>query len=275
MPLNPDRPILALDTSGPLGAVAVGVLEREGGVGGGEGGHPPGRLGTRVLARTFLPEPRSHSSLLLPAIRDTLDTAGVERSELAGIVVGEGPGSFTGVRVAAATAKGLSHGLGIPLRAFSSLAAGALAPDVLPTGAVVDPDDPPAAPVPEWRARDARWVLFDARGDRVYAACYQLRGRDLRTLVEPRAARIGELLEPSEAEHGPAAALWMGGGAERHRTRLEGAGATVLPPPAGRPTGDALLHLLAMAPDTPSPQRPERWEPVYLRESSAERGREG
>jgi tRNA threonylcarbamoyl adenosine modification protein YeaZ len=56
-----------------------------------------------------------HGETLLPAIRRFLGEQNVRRSRLTGIVVGTGPGAFTGLRVGIATAKGLAHALGIPL----------------------------------------------------------------------------------------------------------------------------------------------------------------
>jgi tRNA threonylcarbamoyladenosine biosynthesis protein TsaB len=58
---------------------------------------------------------------LMPAIAECLDQAGVKRNEIARIVCGAGPGSFTSLRVAGSIAKGLASGLGIELYAVSSL----------------------------------------------------------------------------------------------------------------------------------------------------------
>jgi tRNA threonylcarbamoyl adenosine modification protein YeaZ len=56
-----------------------------------------------------------HGETLLPSIQRFLGEQNLRRSRLTGIVVGTGPGAFTGLRVGIATAKGLAHGLGIPL----------------------------------------------------------------------------------------------------------------------------------------------------------------
>ncbi len=56
-----------------------------------------------------------HGEQLLPAIGRLLGEANVRRSRLDGIVVGTGPGAFTGLRVGLATAKALAHGLGRPI----------------------------------------------------------------------------------------------------------------------------------------------------------------
>ncbi len=61
-----------------------------------------------------------HGETLLPAIGAFLDERDIRRSQLTGIVVGTGPGAFTGLRVGIATAKGLAHGLGIPLMGVST-----------------------------------------------------------------------------------------------------------------------------------------------------------
>lgn len=64
-----------------------------------------------------------HGETLLPTIERFLGEQDVRRSQLTGIVVGTGPGAFTGLRVGLATAKGLCHGLGIPLVGVSTAAA--------------------------------------------------------------------------------------------------------------------------------------------------------
>ena len=71
-----DGVYLALDTSTPSGSVCVGV-------------------GSRVVARRVIVGQGSHSSDLIPAIGGVLQEAGADVSELAGVVVGAGPGSFT------------------------------------------------------------------------------------------------------------------------------------------------------------------------------------
>ncbi len=67
--------------------------------------------------------PREHNRLILPMVDALLRVAGIERDELDAVAFGHGPGSFTGVRIAAAVAQGVSLGLGIPVVSISSLAA--------------------------------------------------------------------------------------------------------------------------------------------------------
>lgn len=217
--------LLALDTSGPFGSVAIG---REG----------------AVVAAVGLAERQQHASRLVPAIDEALSESGLGRRDLGGVVVGEGPGSFTGVRVAAATAKGLAHALGVPLWAVSSLAAVALASEV---GTV-------------------RYVLFDARGDRVYGACYGVGAARIEELVPPHGGTLRDVL----ADDVPPGGVFVGDGAERHRAAIEGAGY-----PVERGSGDSaaegLLRYLSLRPDTRPVPDPYAWEPAYIRASSAQR----
>jgi len=220
---------LALDTSGPTGFVAVG-------------------RGGEVLGRARMERKGQHAARIVGSVRRVLQDAGVDVSELSGVVVGEGPGSFTGVRVAAATAKGVAHALGVPLWAVSSLAAGAVG-DVGRGGAGV------------------RYVLFDARGERVYGACYGVGSRGVETLVPPSAGELRSIL----AGDLPSGAAFCGDGADRHRETIVSCGFHVLPAPVGEPSGEALLHLLRLQSDLPPVADPGAWEPRYVKASSAER----
>jgi tRNA threonylcarbamoyladenosine biosynthesis protein TsaB len=77
------------------------------------------RAGT-VIDATDWPAGYRHGETLLPAIDDLLARTGTDRSRLAAVVVGTGPGAFTGLRVGIATAKGLAHGLAVPIIGLST-----------------------------------------------------------------------------------------------------------------------------------------------------------
>ncbi|MEP6638917.1 MAG: tRNA (adenosine(37)-N6)-threonylcarbamoyltransferase complex dimerization subunit type 1 TsaB [Chloroflexota bacterium] len=61
-----------------------------------------------------------HGETLLPAVAALFDARRIDRRSLAAIVVGTGPGAFTGLRVGIATAKGLAHALGVPIIGLST-----------------------------------------------------------------------------------------------------------------------------------------------------------
>ncbi len=66
---------------------------------------------------------RTHGAQLLPAIGRLTGEANLRRSRMRGVIVGTGPGAFTGLRVGLATAKALAHELGVPIAGVSSGAA--------------------------------------------------------------------------------------------------------------------------------------------------------
>jgi tRNA threonylcarbamoyladenosine biosynthesis protein TsaB len=219
---------LALETSGPLGSVALG-------------------RGGDVLAEEVLPNSREQSSRILPAVQRVLETAGVRPPDLNGIVVGAGPGSFTGVRIAAATAKGLAHALNIPMWAISSMAAAA------------------AADLSSTTTKSVRWVLFDARADRLYGAFYGVGpSSHVTEIIAPNPSRLGDLLQAVRSDSAIRGAF-CGDGAVRHESEIRARGFDVLPPPAGVPTAAALLAILATRPEQPALADPFGWEPQYVR----------
>jgi tRNA threonylcarbamoyladenosine biosynthesis protein TsaB len=114
--------ILALSTSTPQFGAAVLTAE---GV---------------VLGEVASGVARRHFRGFMPAVDRLLEACGRPLAELEGIVAARGPGSFTGLRVGLAAAKGMAHGLGIPLVGVSSLEALAwrIPFSELPVCAVID-----------------------------------------------------------------------------------------------------------------------------------------
>lgn len=233
-------PLLALETSGGVGSVAL-ALDGE------------------VVARRFLPSAREHASRLLPAVSELLEEAGCGVTDLGGVVAGSGPGSFTGVRVAAASAKGIVHALDLPLWAVSSLRAAALTGSALPPG--IGPWEGGGDP-----SDGSRAVLFDARGRRLFVGLYDRAGARVRPLRPDRFATLDEVLDDPEMAGLPL----CGDGALRHGAELSEVGRTVLRPPEGIPTADALLRTV-LSGDVDPVTDPSRWEPDYLRATGAER----
>lgn len=92
-----ERRLLAIDTSGTSALVALGETD-----------------GALITERRW-PAGYRHGEELLTRIDEMLTTTGTLVAELGGIVVGTGPGAFTGLRVGLATAKALARGLGVPI----------------------------------------------------------------------------------------------------------------------------------------------------------------
>jgi tRNA threonylcarbamoyladenosine biosynthesis protein TsaB len=79
------------------------------------------QLGSEVVDRTS-PEVETHSREILPSIDSLVKEAGIGLEDLDAIVFGQGPGSFTGLRIAVGVVQGLGYGLGIPVVPVSSMA---------------------------------------------------------------------------------------------------------------------------------------------------------
>ena len=222
-----NRMILAFDTSGSIGSVAIAQKGQ-------------------VLARADLFQQVGHASCLLPTIATVLNEAGASREQLTDLVIGEGPGSFTGVRVAAATAKGLSRGLNLPLWAVSSLAAAAMS---IEDGAV-------------------RYALFDARAERVYGACYGVDGTRIQTLIPPHGGELCDVISGDV----PNGTVFVGDASQKHREIIEERGFSVGDPGSGTSLADGLIRYWTAQPEGFRPVTDAvGWEPQYIRPSSAER----
>ena len=80
--------------------------------------------GDRLVKSTEAVE-KSHGQILFKKIRELMESAAIKPADLDGIAVGIGPGSFTGLRIGLAAAKGYCYALNIPLAGISTLCAGA------------------------------------------------------------------------------------------------------------------------------------------------------
>lgn len=94
--------VLHIDTSGERGLV---FLSRD----------------NLIVAARQSDEPMNHAAFLQPAFLQVLKEAGLQRHQIEGVSVSNGPGSYTGLRVGLASAKGLCFALDVPLIALSTL----------------------------------------------------------------------------------------------------------------------------------------------------------
>ena len=100
--------ILAFDTANEVIALGLGELD-------------PATRTVTCVESLRIPAHRASNTMLLPAIDDLLARHGIDRSGIDAVACGRGPGSFTGVRICIATAKGIASALGAPLIGVSTL----------------------------------------------------------------------------------------------------------------------------------------------------------
>jgi len=79
--------------------------------------------GNKLIALKESDEERAHARILSSFIQDIMDENGIKPTDLKAVAVSKGPGSYTGLRIGVATAKGLCYALGIPLVAINTLEA--------------------------------------------------------------------------------------------------------------------------------------------------------
>jgi tRNA threonylcarbamoyladenosine biosynthesis protein TsaB len=131
--------------------------------------------GEQVLARTDQPAPGQHAKYLVPAIDRVLQSSKLTLTQLDGLAVSIGPGSFTGLRVGLATAMGFRMATGLPLAAVPSLEAMA------------------------WNLRGMKERLcpvFKARAGEVYWGVYQwVASGELQCLAEERVGSLEMMVE--------------------------------------------------------------------------------
>lgn len=214
--------------------------------------------GENLLAELTLQVPRAHSTRLMPLIAQAIEESGLAKAELDGIAVGVGPGSFTGLRIGLATAKGLAYALGKPVVGVSTLRAiaygtGAQAGLVLP--------------------------MLDAKRGEVFAALYAVGDRNPETWVElmpPTHLHVDRLAEELAAVRANLGHTWQfvtvaGDVAEQYAERL-GVGEAVRVASAGgrMPRAWAVAAVGQAQLATGQGRDPDLLAPVYLRKSEAE-----
>jgi tRNA threonylcarbamoyladenosine biosynthesis protein TsaB len=215
---------LAIDTATEIASVAVMV-------------------GEQTFARSVRGA-RQHAAQILPLIQQVLALAELSLAQIGGIVVGDGPGSFTGLRIGWAAAKGLVQERHVPLIAIPSMLAAAHAAGVETVAA-----------------------CYDALRGQVFGAMYRFAEDDVKTIVAPDLFTIPTLAE--RARRAPD--LAVGDGAERYREEILAwtgrapIGIDALPPLAG-----SLLTLFAYDGARRAIADPRVVEPVYGRPAEAQ-----
>ncbi|HYF40780.1 MAG TPA: tRNA (adenosine(37)-N6)-threonylcarbamoyltransferase complex dimerization subunit type 1 TsaB [Gemmatimonadales bacterium] len=218
---------LALDTATDLASVALGTR------------------GGDSVTEEQVAGARRHAAALLPLIQKLLERSGGTLDDVEGIVVSDGPGSFTGLRVGASVAKALVHARGMPLWTAPSLLV--RAQGVAQTGALV-------------------LAISNALRGEVYAAAYRFTPEAIRTELIPSVRKPEDIvagdLRPDiivgEAPAGAVALLeqWTGG--------------AVIGPPEGAPHAARLLELVGRPGGAHQIEAVTQWEPLYGRPAEAQ-----
>jgi len=140
----------------------------------------------RILAELSIRVQSGHAGTLLKLVDSLLNMAGCPPANIECIAVGRGPGSFTGIRIGIATAKGLSTALACPLKGVCSL--DAMARAALPAGM-------PIMPVMDARKGEVFCALYSAEGVRL-SAYLNIPPEDIREHISGPTLFLGNGLEP-------------------------------------------------------------------------------
>lgn len=166
--------ILAIETTGPVGSVAVIDAEKQTYAPTGAAGQADKndsdcqRVPMKVTTRAM-----SHLKNLIPMTDEMLYEEGIGKDEICAVAVSAGPGSFTGIRIGVSTARALAQAWNVPCISVPSLE------------------------VFRQKCEDGRavCVIFNARRGQVYGACY---GENGETLIEPGPYMLDEVLTKIE-----------------------------------------------------------------------------
>ena len=202
---------------------------------------------------------QEHAERLLPMARQLLDEAGLAPPDLHAVAFGQGPGGFTGLRVACGVAQGVALGLGVPVVPVASLLAVAEA-----AGA---------------GAGDAVLVALDARMEEVYLAVYTRADAGpagWRCLQAPLLVPIAEVMPWAQrqlpgwrtASDAPLGLL-LAGDAWQAYPALGQAGAGLPMAASGRPRADSVARLAHAAWARGETVAPEHAAPLYVRDKVA------
>lgn len=227
--------ILGIDSSGLVASVAIATEDA-------------------VIAEFTVNNQKTHSQTLLPMLEQTMSFVGVELEDIDAVAVAAGPGSFTGLRIGASTAKGLAMVMEKPIVSVPTLEG--LAYQLAECDGVICP-------------------IMDARRNQVYTGIYRMEQGTLRVLQEQCAVDIRELLV--ELEKYDAHVHFLGDGVPVYQEviRKEYTGAhSFAPSHLARQRASAVAVLGVKYFQEGKGESAAEHKPIYLRKSQAERERE-
>ncbi|MBE0594461.1 MAG: tRNA (adenosine(37)-N6)-threonylcarbamoyltransferase complex dimerization subunit type 1 TsaB, partial [Gemmatimonadales bacterium] len=216
---------VAIDTATDLGSVAIGE---------------PGSVQHEIAI-----PPRRHAAETMPAVAALLERAGMSWTDVAGLVLADGPGSFTGLRIGLGTAKGLlaarPH---LKLHTVPSLLGAA------------------------WSVRhvaETVAAVYDALRDEVFLGLYAFSAQGIRAVIEPRLVSVDQMVSL------PPPGVALGDGAVAHAGAVrDWCGRDPLLPSEGGARAGALLELMGIPGAVSVVDDVDRFEPAYGRRAAAQ-----
>jgi tRNA threonylcarbamoyladenosine biosynthesis protein TsaB len=204
-----------------------------------------GRAGADAVEES-LTGARRHAGALLLMVQAALRRRGVGLDAITGLIVSDGPGSFTGLRVGATAAKAMARARQLPLRTAPSLMARAAGVAAEPGSLVL--------------------AVSDALRGEVYAGAFRFDSGGVHTELEPGVQRPESL-----ATLGLSPDVLVGDAPAAVRDLLErSTGLSMITPPEGAPRATALLGLAGMEGGARELPDPPEWEPFYGRPAEAQ-----
>lgn len=191
----------------------------------------------------------THSQTIMPLINEVKQYLNLDLKSIDYIACSAGPGSFTGLRIGAATAKGIAMGIKKPIVPVSTLAG--LAYNVYMTDALICP-------------------VIDARRDQVYTAFYEWKDGKLNTVIEDRIAMIDDVIK--EAQEFNKKVIFVGDGIFVHADKINSVKTFVMAPAScNMQRASSVASLAAELVKEGRYIEGSSFVPVYLRKSQAER----
>ena len=197
---------------------------------------------------------QTHSQTLLPMIEKVVDMSGIELEQIDAIAIAAGPGSFTGLRIGSATAKGIGLALKKPVVSVPTLEG--LAYRVCVFDGIICP-------------------IMDARRNQVYTGIYKMDKGNLVCLSEQKAVDIHEIME--ELEKYDEKVIFLGDGVEVQRETIEKEFKKeycFAPIHLSKQSAAAVAVLGDIYFNQGKAEDAAEHKPIYLRKSQAERERE-
>ncbi len=207
-----------------------------------------------IIAEFTVNNKQTHSQTLLPMIEKVVDMSGIELEQIDAIAIAAGPGSFTGLRIGSATAKGIGLALKKPVVSVPTLEG--LAYRVSVFDGIICP-------------------IMDARRNQVYTGIYKMDKGNLVCLSEQKAVDIHEIME--ELEKYDEKVIFLGDGVEVQRETIEKEFKKeycFAPIHLSKQSAAAVAVLGDIYFNQGKAEEAAEHKPIYLRKSQAERERE-